>query len=180
MRVKTWRFATIMLAALTTAMGFCHLMELPARMSWDQSLWVGSTVSGGLYRMFGTVGAVIVVATVIAAIVLAILVCRLGADVFRLTTAGAVLFVLALVSCWVFVFPVNLELATWLSGEVPADWAAWRTQWEYAHAANTVLQIVGLAALVLSVLAETPDDRVPRIEPRAATRDEPFFSRPPR
>ncbi|HEX6980718.1 MAG TPA: hypothetical protein VF342_15615 [Alphaproteobacteria bacterium] len=180
MRVKRWRFATLMLSALTTAMGFCHLMELPARMSWDQSLWVSSTVIGGLYRMFGTLGAVIVVANIIAAIVLAVLVRRRGPEVFWLTAVGAALFVLALASWWIFVFPVNLELATWLSGDVPADWAAWRAQWEYAHAINAVLQIVGLAALVLSVLAETPADRVPRAEPQAATRDEPSLSRSPR
>lgn len=35
------RFTAILLAALTLGMGFCHLMQLPARMGWDQYLWVG-------------------------------------------------------------------------------------------------------------------------------------------
>ena len=39
----------LMLAALTLGLSFCHLMQLPSRMGWDQYLWVGSTVQGGLY-----------------------------------------------------------------------------------------------------------------------------------
>jgi len=66
MFLKAIRFVAIMLAALTLGLGFCHLMQLPARMEWDQYLWVGSTVQGGLYAMFGSIGAVMFVATVIA------------------------------------------------------------------------------------------------------------------
>jgi len=64
--LRTMRFVAMMLAALTLSLSFCHLMQLPSRMAWDQYLWVGSTVQGGLYAMFGSVGAVIFVATVIA------------------------------------------------------------------------------------------------------------------
>ena len=45
--LKGIRFVAIMLAALTLGLGFCHLMQLPSRMGWDQYLWVGSTVQGG-------------------------------------------------------------------------------------------------------------------------------------
>ena len=65
------RFTALLLAALTLGMGFCHLMQLPARMGWDQYLWVGSTVQGGLYSLFGSIGAVIDVAAVIALALLA-------------------------------------------------------------------------------------------------------------
>ena len=71
MLLKGTRFAAVMLAALTLGLGFCHLMQLPSRMGWDQYLWVGSTVQGGLYAAFGSVGAVIFVATVIALALLA-------------------------------------------------------------------------------------------------------------
>ena len=57
--LKGLRFVAVMLAALTLAMGICHLMQLPARMGWDQYLWVGSTVQGGLYHLFGSIGAII-------------------------------------------------------------------------------------------------------------------------
>ena len=35
------RFAGIMLAALSLSFGLGHFTELPARMAWDQYLWVG-------------------------------------------------------------------------------------------------------------------------------------------
>jgi hypothetical protein len=55
MLLKVTRFVALLLAALTLGMSFCHLMQLPARMGWDQYLWVGSTVQSGLYSLFGSV-----------------------------------------------------------------------------------------------------------------------------
>ena len=82
------RFTAILLAALTLGMGFCHLMQLPARMGWDQYLWVGSTVQGGLYRLFGSIGAVIDVAAVIALALLAYFVREHGRPGFRLASSN--------------------------------------------------------------------------------------------
>ena len=115
MLLKGTRFVAIMLAALTLGLGFCHLMQLPSRMGWDQYLWVGSTVQGGLYAAFGSVGAVIFVATVIALALLAYFT-REHAARLRLALAAALLFALALVLWWVLVYPVNVELAKWVTG----------------------------------------------------------------
>ena len=149
------RFTAILLAALTLGMGFCHLMQLPARMGWDQYLWVGSTVQGGLYSLFGSIGAVIDVAAVIALALLAYLVRERRRPGFRLALAAAILFALALVLWWVLVYPVNVELAKWVNGPVPADWTDYRTRWEWGHAIISVLELAGFAALVASVLADT-------------------------
>jgi hypothetical protein len=53
------------------------------------------------------------------------------------------------------VFPVNLELAKWISGPVPPDWASYRLRWESGHAINTLLQLIGFCALLWSVVRET-------------------------
>jgi hypothetical protein len=151
MPLKVLRFVAVMLAALTLGMGFCHLMELPARMAWDQYLWVGSTVQGGLYRMFGTLGAAIDVAAVIMLIVLAYIMRQKDRGVFHLTALAAGLYVLALALWWTVVFPVNVELAKWVNGPVPADWLQWRARWEWGHAFNTLLQLIGFAALIWSI-----------------------------
>ena len=74
------RFAGIMLAALSLSFGLGHFMELPARMAWDQFLWVGSTVQGGLYALSGPLGVLIQIATVIALTLLAMLLRRRGAS----------------------------------------------------------------------------------------------------
>ncbi|MGZ8401082.1 MAG: DUF1772 domain-containing protein [Methyloceanibacter sp.] len=156
MLLKATRFIAVMLAALTLGMGLCHLMQLPARMAWDQYLWVGSTVQGGLYAMFGTIGAVIDVATVIVLALLAYFVREHRRPGFRLALAAVVLFAFALVLWWVLVYPVNVELAKWVNGPVPADWTEYRSRWEWGHAVISLLELAGFAALVASVLEDTP------------------------
>jgi hypothetical protein len=155
MQLKLWRFIALILTALTLGMGFCHLMEMPARMTWDQTLWVGATVQGGLYRMFGSVGALIDLAAIVTAFVVAYLV-RRRREVFRLNLYGAILYLIALLLWAAIVFPANLDLATWLTGPVPADWASVRMRWETGHAIGCIIQLVGFSFLLLSVLADTP------------------------
>ena len=86
------RFAGIMLAALSLSFGLGHFMELPARMAWDQFLWVGSTVQGGLYALSGPLGVLIQIATVIALTVLAMLLRRRGASGVPFTIVAAAMF----------------------------------------------------------------------------------------
>jgi len=74
---------------------------------------------------------------------------------FRLALAAAILFALALVLWWVLVYPVNVELAKWVNGPVPADWTDYRARWEWGHAIISVLELAGFAALVASVLTDT-------------------------
>jgi hypothetical protein len=145
-----------MLAALTFGLGFCHLMQLPSRLDWDQYLWVGSTVQGGLYALFGSVGALIFVANVIALALLAYFVREHGRPGFRFALAAAGLFALALVLWWVLVYPVNVELAKWIDGPVPSDWTSYRARWEWGHAIISLVELAGFAALNGSVLADTP------------------------
>jgi len=156
MLLKVTRFSAILLAALTLGVGFCHLMQLPARMGWDQYLWVGSTVQGGLYAMFGSVGAVIDVAAVIVLALLAYFVREHSRPGFALALLAAVVFAAALVLWWVLVYPVNVELAKWVNGPVPADWTGYRARWEWGHAIIALTELAGFAALIASVLADTP------------------------
>jgi hypothetical protein len=58
-----------------------------------------------------------------------------------------------------FVLPMNAEFAQWGTNPIPADWTRYRDQWEYAHAVNALIKIVGLSLLVISVLVETPKKR---------------------
>jgi len=155
MLLKTWRFVTVMLTALSAGLSFAHLLELPPRVfHFDARLWVATTTRG-LYALFGTVGAVTEIGSILTAIVLTLFVRGRGAA-FYLTLAGAILLALALASWAAFVAPVNAELATWTASSFPADWTRYRDQWEYAHAANAVVKITALASLVLSVIVETP------------------------
>jgi len=153
--LKATRLVAILVAALTLGMGFCHLLQLPSRMGWDQYLWVGSTVQGGLYNLFGSIGAVIDIAAAIALALLAYFVREHARPGFRLALAAALLFALALILWWVLVYPVNVELAKWVNGPVPSDWTAYRARWEWGHAVISLLELAGFAALIVSVLADT-------------------------
>jgi hypothetical protein len=75
---------------------------------------------------------------------------------FGLALAAVILFLLALVLWWVLVYPVNVELAKWVNGPVPADWTDYRARWEWGHAIIAGVELIGFAALIGSVLADTP------------------------
>ncbi|MFH7030970.1 MAG: hypothetical protein ACHBN1_37900 [Heteroscytonema crispum UTEX LB 1556] len=156
---QTWRFITIMLTSLSLSLSMAHLLELPQRMQFDQQLWVKVTVFENVYRLFGSVGAAFEVGAILTAIVLVFLV-RRRSSTFYWTLGGTVFLVLAFVSWIMFVAPMNAEFAKWLTNPIGSDWTRYRDQWEYAHAINAFIKIIGLSLLVLSVLVETPKKKV--------------------
>ncbi|WP_341737218.1 hypothetical protein [Microcoleus sp. CAWBG640] len=156
--IRAWRFITLMLASFSLSLTMTHLLELPQRMQFDQQLWVRVTVFENVYKLFGSVGAVFEVTAILTAIVLAFLVRKHGST-FYWTLGGAILLVLAFVSWIVFVAPMNAEFAKWLTNPIPTDWTRYRDQWEYAHAVNAFIKIIGLSLLAISVLVETPKKR---------------------
>jgi len=149
-----WRFITVMLVALSMALSFCHLMEMPPRLRWEPSLWMAATTFGGLYHLFGRIGAVIDVGAVIASMVLVFLV-RKRRPAFQLTLGAASLMVLGLAVWFAFLAPMNQIMATWTPGAVPNDFTSVRDQWEYSHAVIAGIKTIGFASLTFSVLVET-------------------------
>jgi len=70
--MRTWRFITILFASLSMAMAFCHLLEMPTRMSFDGRLWI---TTQALYQLFGPLlGAIIEGGAVMTTIILSFLV----------------------------------------------------------------------------------------------------------
>ena len=153
--IRAWRFITLMLASFSLSLSMAHLLELPQRMQFDQKLWVKVTVFENVYKLFGSVGAAFEITAILTAIVLVFLV-RKRASSFYWTLGGVIFLVLAFVSWIIFVAPMNAEFAKWLTNPIPADWMRYRYQWEYAHAINALIKIIGLSLLVISVLVETP------------------------
>jgi hypothetical protein len=156
--IQVWRFITIMLTSLSLSLSMTHLLELLPRMQFNQQLWVRVTVIENIYRLFGTVGAVFEVSSILTALVLLFLVRKFGLT-FYWTLGGTLLLILAFVSWIIFIAPINMEFAKWLTNPVPVDWMQYRNQWEYAHAVNALIKITGLSLLVISILVETPTKR---------------------
>ena len=78
---------------------------------------------------------------------------------FQWTLIGTIFLAAALVVWFAFVAPMNAEFAQWTVDSIPADWTQVRNQWEYSHATRFVLQLLGLGALLISVLSETSAKR---------------------
>ncbi len=146
-------------------------MELPGKMQYDSRLYV--MLHRTLYPTFGQTAGWAEGFALMSAIGLAWRVRKRGAA-FPLTATAAVCQVAAMAVFLVFVQPANQTMAAWSLDAIPPEWTSWRDQWEYGHAARAVLQTAALAALVLSVIRETPagePDHASTAEPLAPGRN---------
>jgi hypothetical protein len=158
MLLHTWRFVTLLLVALGLIFGGTHVLELPPKMQYDAELY--AAVTSTLYRLFGPVGALLQISSILAAAVLAFLV--RGRSSFRLTLIGTLGLVLSLGLWFAFVAPVNAEWGRVLASapeSVPATYDRLRPRWEYGHAVAFAAWLTGFVLLLLSVLKEIPGDR---------------------
>src|SRR5262245_4988251 len=143
MVLKTWRFITIVLAALALTMESAHVLELPQKMQYDAPMY--AAVNTTLYRYFAIVGGAYQVGSIVVAAVLTFLV-RKRQPSFGWTLTGAVCLLLAFGIWLTVVAPVNSQVAEALRSapaSVPTVWMQLRNQWEYGHAAGFVMQLVG-------------------------------------
>jgi hypothetical protein len=155
MGLKWVQFATLLLAALSLTMESAHVLELPQKLQYDAQMY--AAVNTTLYRYFAIVGGVYQIGSIVAALALAFMLRKAGAS-FRWAAAGALCLLLAFAVWLAVVAPVNGQVAEALRvapGSVPALWMELRGRWEGGHAAGFVLQLVGLSALIWSVLAQT-------------------------
>lgn len=149
--LRTWRFVTLLLAALGLTLGAAHVLELPPKMRYDADLY--AAVTSTLYPLFGSVGAVIQISAVVAAAVLTFLVRK--RTVFRMTLLGALGLVLSLVLWAALVAPVNAEWLQVIQTEpeaVPEAYARLRPRWEYGHVAAFAAWLAGFSLLLLAAL----------------------------
>ncbi len=156
MPVRVCRFLALVFGALALTMTSAHLLELPQKMEYGPALY--SAVNTTLYRYFAIVGGGYIVAAILSTAALAVLV-RRRRPALRWTIAALLGLTLAFVSWVILVAPVNARIAAAMSASpdsVPALWQIVRDRWEYGHATGFILQLLGFAALVLSVLIETP------------------------
>ena len=153
MLVRTWRLVTILLTALSMGLALAHLLEMPAKITYEGALWL--RLKQTLYHAFGTVGAFFEVGAVLASVVLAFLV-RHRPGAFGWTLFGALCLVAMHAVYWLRVAPVNATIVPLTPDTLPADWTRLRDQWEHTHALRAVLQVVAVGAFVWSILVETP------------------------
>jgi hypothetical protein len=153
MALKSMRFATLLLVALTLGLTFAHVMEIPGKLRLAGPDWL--TVQQNLYVAFGVVGAVIEVAAILLTWVLAVLV-RRRRPAFALTLVAAACATAGIVAWALLVAPMNTALSAWTPASLPDDWTATRNQWEIGHAIHCGFFALAFCGLLLALLAETP------------------------
>lgn len=137
--MRVVRFVALLLTALTVGLAFAHALELGPKLEYEGSLYL--RLHRTLYWGFGTIGAVVDVGAVIAAVVLAFV--MRGRPGFRWALLGAAALVVAHVSWWIWVAPVNQAMRLLPLENPPAEWVRLRDQWEYTHLARFFAQLVG-------------------------------------
>jgi ABC-type branched-subunit amino acid transport system permease subunit len=145
MRLKTAYFFAILFNALALVPAGAHLFALPNKIGLPQEQYF---VAQGVYRGWALFG-IVIVAALLANLALVVMLRRRRAPFL-----WALIALLAIVGTqiifWTWTYPANQATANWT--QVPDNWRALRDQWEYAHAAGAVLNLIALAAAVLSLL----------------------------
>jgi hypothetical protein len=148
-----WRIS-VMSTAVTMTAAVAHLMELPAKMRYEPSLWV--RLHRTLYPNFGRTAGPAEAAAVISTNVLAVWTRRRRPEGFRSTAVAAACLGAAHAIFWTIVQPLNVEMLRWPLDAIPKDWTKRRNRWEYGHAVRAGLVTAALGALVVSQACATP------------------------
>jgi hypothetical protein len=160
--LKLWRLMTVVLVALLTGLAFAHVLEKPAKMTYEGPLYV--TLQRTLYVAWGppNVGGMLEPAAIMAAVALAIME-RKRPRRFALIVGAvfALLLAFPVVFFWL-VAPANEAFGSTMPGSAPANWRDLRDQWELGHTIRFALQLLSLGLIVSSaVFSEQPGSNTP-------------------
>lgn len=125
-----------MLTALSLSAAFAHLLEMPAKLTYDGALWLNLLQT--LYPAFGMVSGICEIGAVVAALVLVVAI-RKSQTAFRWTLVAATCLAATHAIFWIWVAPVNAVLVLLSPETLPPDRARLRDQWEFAHASRAIL-----------------------------------------
>jgi hypothetical protein len=149
MTVRTVQFLAIVIGALALIPSGAHLAALLNKIALPQSEYF--TVQAIYYRW--AVLGLLWLAAIVLNVSLAVLV-RAQRGPFWFAVLAALCFVLMLVIFFVWTQPANQATQNWTVA--PENWQRLRRQWEYSHAANTVIVFTALCLTTLSALIWRP------------------------
>jgi len=147
MTLKTLRFVALLFTVLVLGPSLAHLLELQNKIGLSKADYL--TVQQ-IYHGWALLG-IIVAGALLANLMLAIRV-RKKRRVFALTLTAFLCIVATQVIFWTLTYPANAATDNWTMQ--PTAWRQLRSQWEYSHAAGTVLNLIAFTTLTLSILVE--------------------------
>lgn len=143
---KLCYFLAFLFCALALGPSLAHLLELPNKIGLDEAQYF--TVQQ-IYSGWALLG-VVVFGALLSTLALTVVLRREPVPM-RWALLAFLCIVGSQVIFWTFTFPANQATVNWT--EIPENWQALRTRWEYSHAAGAGLNLVAMISLVLSVLA---------------------------
>lgn len=156
MRLLVGKVVVLVIAALSLAPSFAHVLEAHPRLTiWRPELWRDATVFNAQFWMFAAVGAPIDLLAIVVPAGLTLLL-RGRHPQFMLALAGTLCFAISLALWFVIVAPANSVLATWMPGPIPTDFDAVRLRWESGHMIVAAAKLVGFFLLALACVWPEP------------------------
>jgi hypothetical protein len=147
-----------LLALLTVTLLLGTTLTNVLELSSPAELLVPSHAAQTLYPDLTAVGGPLEIVTVL--INLAVLTAALSRPHFLFLSGGAALCLVAAFSVWVvFAEPVDLMARRGLTEGLPANWSAWRNQWEFSQLVRFLLHLAALLLLAASLLRLPVDER---------------------
>jgi hypothetical protein len=142
---RTVAFLAILLTALLLVPEGAHFFELPAKIGMDRDTYFAVQQIYSGWSFFG----IVMLAAFGANVALAVLLRRdPTALAFAVIAAVAVVANIAIFFIWTY--PANQATANWT--RPTEDWQMLRSVWEYSHAVNALVSLIGLCSATLAAL----------------------------
>jgi hypothetical protein len=144
--IRVTQFLALLATALALFPSAAHLAAMPNKIGMAQSdYFIAQSIYSGwsflgllwLLALFASAGLAFVTRSQVWPMWMAI--------------GAAISFGLMFVIFFIWTLPANQATENWTS--VPSNWGALRQQWEYSHAANALVGVVGFCLTCLSVLS---------------------------
>jgi hypothetical protein len=145
MGTRTVAFLAILLMALALVPAGAHFFELPGKIGLMREPYFAVQQLYAGWALFG----IILAAALVANVVLAVL---LSGDrlAFSLALLAAAAVVVNLLIFFVWTYPANQATANWT--RPTDDWEVLRRNWEYSHAVNALVTLIGFCSATLAAL----------------------------
>jgi hypothetical protein len=139
------RYTTILFELITLSALMAHLLALPAKMKLTQVDYytVQSIYSGWAWLGIFEIGALLL------KLIWAISEGK-KKRTFLFVIIAFIFFAVSLTLFFIFTFPANTATVNWTLKT--NNWQMLRQQWEYSHAARTMLNLIGFSCLIFSLL----------------------------
>jgi hypothetical protein len=146
------RLVALLSVGVQVGVSYSHALQAPGKRTLTADVFL--RVQTDLLNYQPGLGPVEAVAFLSVLVVL--LLVRRRRSVFLLTLGGLACLA-AMWGVWaLFIEPINVQIDGQTLASIPADWESLRDRWHAFHLFRLALAVVGMSALILSVLVETP------------------------